>query len=138
MQKKEKNLLFNQHVLKHVTEYLGVYKQTRRCVFAAMSLRRFAQENSAGLTGTVCQSSSQTPKSPLVNTPTTPRNRSSIGVYHSPTASTSSASRELVRGRRAPTYGTPQNRARKAADFLSGSGTPARKAIIRKKSLLER
>ncbi|KAL9715157.1 hypothetical protein Ac2012v2_001817 [Leucoagaricus gongylophorus] len=103
-----------------------------------MSLRRFAQENSAGLTGTACQSSSQTPKSPLVNTPTTPRNRSSIGVYHSPTASTSSASRELVRGRRAPTYGTPQNRARKAADFLSGSGTPARKAIIRKKSLLER
>ena len=86
-------------------------------VFPTMSLRRFAQENNAGFIR----------QSPIAKLPSTLRNRSSIGAHSTPPA--------LTPWR---TAGTPQNKARKEPAFPNGTGTPTRRAVIRKKSLLER
>lgn len=112
-----------------------------------MSLRRFAQENYAGVTGSprssAPQSSNSSPKSPLVNPPSTPRNRPSIGLYRSPASTPSISSSipfdwEAARSRRPPPYSTPQNKIRKSVGVSNGNGTSARKAVIRKKSLYEK
>jgi hypothetical protein len=108
-----------------------------------MSLRRFAQENNAGVAASPHQSIHSSPKSPLVNTPTTPRTRPSIGIYRSPASTPSISSSipfdwEAARAYRPPPYATPQNKVRKTAGVSNGSATPARKAVIRKKSLFER
>ncbi|KAF9454499.1 hypothetical protein P691DRAFT_806680 [Macrolepiota fuliginosa MF-IS2] len=112
-----------------------------------MSLRRFAQENHAGVTGSprtsASQSTNSSPKSPLANPPSTPRNRPSIGIYRSPASTPSISSSipfdwEAARSRRPPPYGTPQNKIRKSMGVPNGDGTPARRAVVRKKSLYER
>ncbi|EKM82675.1 hypothetical protein AGABI1DRAFT_118118 [Agaricus bisporus var. burnettii JB137-S8] len=97
-----------------------------------MSLRRFAQENNAG-----------SPKSPLANPPSTPRSRASIGIYRSPASTASISSSipfdwEAARSHRPPPYATPMSKARKSLATPGGSGTPRRKAVVRKRSLYER
>ncbi|KAF8894624.1 hypothetical protein BD779DRAFT_1669104 [Infundibulicybe gibba] len=116
-----------------------------------MALRRLAQENYAAssgsprtpdtIPGTPALADSPT-NSPL---PSTPRGRISFGTYRSP-ASTPSISSSVpfdwnaARTRRPPPYATPpQNRPRKSMGVGgSGSGAPARKAVVRKKSFLEK
>ncbi|KAJ3562375.1 hypothetical protein NP233_g9618 [Leucocoprinus birnbaumii] len=106
-----------------------------------MSLRRFAQENSAGVNGSPRQSlisSPKSPKAPLphVNPPTTPRTpRASISLYRSPASTPSISSSipfdwEAARNRRPPPYGTPQSKSRRMVN-ASVDGTPgsARKAV---------
>ncbi|KXN89252.1 hypothetical protein AN958_06006 [Leucoagaricus sp. SymC.cos] len=106
-----------------------------------MSLRRFAQENFAGVPGSPRPSSQSSPKSPLANPPVTPRSRQSIGIYRSPASAPSISSSlpfdwEAARAQRPPPYGTPQRKVRKSVSVSNGDGTPVRKAVIRKKSLI--
>ena len=100
-----------------------------------MAFRRLAQENYAA-----------SPKSTSSNSPalpTTPRNRSTIvSAYRSPAETPSISSSvpfdwEAARSRRPPPYGTPLQRARKTAAAQTPGSHP-RKAVIRKKGLVER
>ena len=98
---------------------------------AEMAFRRFAQENHAASTN-----------SPTI--PTTPRNKPIIvSPYRSPAATPSISSSipfdwEAARSRKSPPYGTPfQNRTRKST-VAQTPGSQHRKAIVRKKGLIER
>ncbi|KAJ3761460.1 hypothetical protein EV360DRAFT_93003 [Lentinula raphanica] len=117
-----------------------------------MALRRFAQANNHS-TASASRSSGSSNASPapapngLPVTPK-PRGRISIGIHQSPASTPSISSSipfdwEAARSRRPPPYATPlQNRSRGgrngASNSSSLSGTPARKAVIKKKSLVER
>lgn len=103
-----------------------------------MSLRRLAQENHAGVTGSPRSSSQFSPRSPLANPPTTPRSRVSLGVYRSPASTPSISSSvpfdwEAARSLRPPPYATPRGKATRTSH-----GTSPRKAVVRKKSLYEK
>ncbi|KAF8350701.1 hypothetical protein F5887DRAFT_1209707 [Amanita rubescens] len=96
-----------------------------------MAFRRFAQENYAASTN-----------SPTI--PVTPRNKPVIlSPYRSPAATPSISSSipfdwEAARSRKSPPYGTPfQNRTRKTT-VAQTPGSQHRKAIVRKKGLIER
>ncbi|KAG6814350.1 hypothetical protein H0H92_010935 [Tricholoma furcatifolium] len=93
-----------------------------------MSLRRLAQSNNAA-------ASPRTPDS--ASRHSTPRSRVSLAAYRSP-ASTPSISSSIpfdwdaARSRKAPPYGTPNQKSR-----INASATPA-KRVIRKKGFVER
>ncbi|KAL0581735.1 hypothetical protein V5O48_000317 [Marasmius crinis-equi] len=99
-----------------------------------MALRRLAQSNNAAATGS--------PSTPA-QVPVTPRPRTarqSIGIHHSPAATPSISSStpfdwEAARLRRPPPYATP---ARNGSRLSQGSGTPARRAVVRKKTFVEK
>lgn len=104
-----------------------------------MSLRRFAQVNAANI-----PDSPHSP-SPRLNsgtpTPVTPRTR--VSYIDSPSSTPSISSSipfdwEAARSRRPPPYGTPLSVKRKARMSTANVGTSPRKAIIRKKGLIER
>ncbi|KIL69757.1 hypothetical protein M378DRAFT_68937 [Amanita muscaria Koide BX008] len=95
-----------------------------------MAFRRLAQENYGS------------PDSPVP--PTTPRNRPSIvSAYRSPASTASISSSipfdwEAARSRRPPPYGSPlQNKPRRSMAFQTPGAQP-RKAVIRKKGLVDR
>ncbi|KAF8654100.1 hypothetical protein AX16_003633 [Volvariella volvacea WC 439] len=102
-----------------------------------MALRRLAQENNA-------ISVTTSPRSSSHDAPSTPKSKPS--VYRSPASTPSISSSvpfdwEAARSGKPPPYPTSvQNRGRKSvgAGSSTGSTTPARKAVIRKKSLYER
>lgn len=118
-----------------------------------MALRRLAQTNHAG-------AASGSPRSPQVastlgspagspmssTTPSTPRNRVSIGTYRSPASTPSISSSvpfdwDAARSRRPPPYSTPLQNSRGRASAGVGNsipGTPIRRAVIRKKGIIER
>lgn len=118
-----------------------------------MALRRLAQTNHAATASGSPRSPqvASTPDSPagssMNNTaPSTPRNRVSIGTYRSP-ASTPSISSSIpfdwnaARSRRPPPYGSPLQNGRGRTSTGVGSstpGTPIRRAVIRKKGIIER
>ncbi|KAJ8078784.1 hypothetical protein PM082_013067 [Marasmius tenuissimus] len=100
-----------------------------------MALRRLAQSNNAATA----------PSSPAA--PVTPRPRAarqSIGIHHSPAATPSISSStpfdwEAARSRRPPPYTTPaRNGSRLSRGGTTASGTPARRAVVRKKSFVEK
>ncbi|KAG7092466.1 hypothetical protein E1B28_008818 [Marasmius oreades] len=99
-----------------------------------MALRRLAQSNNAAA------SSPSTP--PVTPRPTT--TRQSIGIHHSPASTPSISSSipfdwEAARLRRPPPYATPaRNGSRLSRGGATSTGTPARKAIVRKKSFAEK
>ncbi|TFK42573.1 hypothetical protein BDQ12DRAFT_732214 [Crucibulum laeve] len=102
-----------------------------------MALRRLAQENHAAST-----SSPSSPLNPAL--PSTPRNRLSYGAYRSPADTPSISSSvpfdwEAARARRPPPYATPlQKKNRKSMAVGTPEGTPARRAIVRKKGFIEK
>ncbi|PPR06672.1 hypothetical protein CVT26_001214 [Gymnopilus dilepis] len=108
-----------------------------------MALRRFAHENSAA--SSPRHADSDGPKSPVAGfPPSTPRNRLSYGLHRSPADTPSISSSvpfdwEAARSMAPPPYATPlKSRARKSmATGTSSSATP-RKAVVRKKGVLER
>ncbi|KAJ3744690.1 hypothetical protein DFH05DRAFT_1074613 [Lentinula detonsa] len=117
-----------------------------------MALRRFAQANNASTASPSRSSGSSnaSPASATTGLPVTPRPRGrvSIGIHQSPASTPSISSSipfdwEAARSRRPPPYATPlQNRSRGGRNGGSNSsslnGTPARKAVIKKKGLIER
>ncbi|KAJ4487945.1 hypothetical protein J3R30DRAFT_3432367 [Lentinula aciculospora] len=116
-----------------------------------MALRRFAQANNAS-TSSPSRSGSSSNASPASVTnglPVTPklRGRVSIGIHQSPASTPSLSSSipfdwEAAKSRRPPPYATPlQSRSRGSRNLGSNSslnGTPARKAVIKKKGIVER
>uniref|UniRef100_A0A0W0F965 Uncharacterized protein n=1 Tax=Moniliophthora roreri TaxID=221103 RepID=A0A0W0F965_MONRR len=95
-----------------------------------MALRRLAQNNAAAVGGSPAQPI--TPK---------PRPRQSIGVHQSPASTPSISSSipfdwEAARLRRPAPYATPGRKS--ASSSTSATGTPVRKAVIRKKSFIEK
>ncbi|KAF9227918.1 hypothetical protein BS17DRAFT_726574 [Gyrodon lividus] len=105
-----------------------------------MSLRRFAQANAAHVPG-----SPHSPSPRLTSgtqTPVTPRTR--VSYLDSPSSTPSISSSipfdwEAARSRRPPPYGTPLSAKRKARmSTANGTGGSPRKAVIRKKGLIER
>lgn len=116
-----------------------------------MALRRLAQANNAA------NSAAQSPRSPQLfsatNSPTsspvlpsTPNTRSrvSLDLYRSPASTPSISSSvpfdwEAARARRPPPYPTPLQSKRKSTGVGSSvPGTPAKRAVIRKKGIVER
>ncbi|KAH7871841.1 uncharacterized protein C8R40DRAFT_1120426 [Lentinula edodes] len=117
-----------------------------------MALRRFAQANNAS-TASPNRSGASSNASPVSVTPglpvtPKPRGRVSIGIHQSPASTPSLSSSipfdwEAARSRRPPPYASPsQNRSRGGRNSGSNSsslnGTPARKAVVKKKSIVEK
>ncbi|KAF9464712.1 hypothetical protein BDZ94DRAFT_1255737 [Collybia nuda] len=117
-----------------------------------MALRRLAQTNHAATVGSPrSPQEASAPDSPAGSpmgsmAPTTPRNRVSIGTYRSPASTPSISSSvpfdwDAARSRRPPPYASPLQNNRGRTSMGTGSttpGTPKRKAVIRKKGILER
>jgi hypothetical protein len=103
-----------------------------------MALRRFAHENNAAASPRSPEG--RPPPSPLNGfPPTTPRR--SFGIHRSPADTPSISSSvpfdwDAARSRAPPPYSTPI-KGRKSVGTATPSGTP-RKAIIRKKGIIER
>ncbi|KDR81620.1 hypothetical protein GALMADRAFT_239679 [Galerina marginata CBS 339.88] len=103
-----------------------------------MALRRFAHENNAN-------SSPRSPEGPMLASPITPRSRPSFGIHRSPADTPSISSSvpfdwEAARSRAPPPYATPLKARGRKSVATGTTGTPAtpRKAVIRKKGILER
>lgn len=109
------------------------------CLHTTMALRRFAQENNAMASPrSPATDVSDSPRAALP--PRTPRNRQSYGLYRSPADTPSISSSvpfdwEAARTRTQPPYATPVKGRKSVGTGMVG--TP-RKAVIRKKGLIER
>ncbi|KIJ69389.1 hypothetical protein HYDPIDRAFT_105983 [Hydnomerulius pinastri MD-312] len=105
-----------------------------------MNLRRFAQANAANVPGSPHSPSPRL--SSGTQTPVTPRARVSYLNSPSSTPSISSSTPfdwEAARSRRPPPYGTPITAKRKARmSTVDGLGGTPRKAVVRKKGVVER
>ncbi|KAF9246513.1 hypothetical protein BU15DRAFT_70594 [Melanogaster broomeanus] len=103
-----------------------------------MSLRRFAQANAANIPGSPHSPSPRL--SSGTQTPVTPRTRVSYIDSPSTTPSISSSTPfdwEAARSRRPPPYGTPLSAKRKPRKSTTNGAASPRKAVIRKKGLVE-
>lgn len=117
-----------------------------------MALRRLAQQNRAATTSGSPRSPDSGYGSPVSardtvanGNPSTPRNpRPSFDLYRSPASTPSISSStpfdwEAARSRRPPPYATPpQNKGRKSMGVGGTPGTPARRAVVRKKGFIEK
>lgn len=105
-----------------------------------MALRRLAQTNNA-----INNADNGSPRTPYsASSPSTPNSHVSLGTYRSPASTPSISSSvpfdwEAARSRRPPPYPTPlQNKRKSNGTSGSVATTPVKRAVIRKKGLVER